>query len=268
MIKLTERILQKFPGFPRRLSNPGSTLGSIYKRLRDFRLDAFLKSRQLLIYTMSEGPTPKLDDPNLLLAVKGADVFLDTAIRWIEGDENSASDNQRGFAAGMFALMKAGARSVNVAAHAAKSFGDAKSMTLENAIRGSGDLGAVAFTAWGMRVIDRQNVRIFVDNLKARDFEPGPPFQIQARPSLTEEGKIRMYARPGESENLYELVKIGRPPSDDRKERVKLVWKCMTKKMSDSDILELFKARDIEVKPHTLKKYKIDARRANKKRNY
>jgi hypothetical protein len=73
-------------------------------------------NERLLVRTLSKGPTPSLSDPRILFAAKGAHVFLDTATRFGEGDENSAGDNQRGLANDIFALLGSGAWSV-IAAH-------------------------------------------------------------------------------------------------------------------------------------------------------
>jgi hypothetical protein len=243
---------------------PEITLGSCYGRMKLFRLGPFLESKQLLVRTMSEGKTPELTDPDLLLAVKGADVFLDTAIRWIKGDESSASDIQKGLATGMFALEQAGARSVNVAHHATKSSGrNTDNLTLESSLRGSGDIAATASTVWAVRQVNREKNLIYIDNVKARDFEPCPQFQIQARPYLDEEGRIRMYAKPGECENLSELLpkKKGRPLDEEKQARIKLVGECVDKKMSDDEILERIKKEGMrEIKRGTLKKDKQDAK--------
>ena len=145
---------------------PEVTLGSFKNRLDLFRLDTYLKDGRMLVRTITEGPVLSLTDPDLLLAARGADVFLDTAIRFMEGDESSASDNQRGLAAGIFGLLQAGARTVIGAHHAPKTFDKATYMSLENVLRGSGDIGAMVGTAWGIKQMDPFTNLIHVENLK------------------------------------------------------------------------------------------------------
>ena len=110
---------------------PEVTLNSLKGRLQMFRLDPFLQDQRLLVRTLNEGPVLSLSDADLLLAAKGAHVFLDTAIRFMEGDENQSIENQRGLAAGIFGLLKAGARTVIGAHHAPKNFERADFMSLE-----------------------------------------------------------------------------------------------------------------------------------------
>lgn len=99
---------------------PEITLGSFKKRAEMFGLGQYIKTRQLLVRTLSAYPKISLDDPALLMAAKGADIFLDPLVRFMEGDESSATDNDRGLAAGIFGLLNAGARSVNVYAPQSK----------------------------------------------------------------------------------------------------------------------------------------------------
>jgi DNA-binding NarL/FixJ family response regulator len=75
-------------------------------------------------------------------------------------------------------------------------------MSLENVLRGSGDIGAMLATAWGVRQIDPRSNRVFVANLKARDFEPCEPFIIEGRPHLDEGGHFKLVAKPGEAGEL------------------------------------------------------------------
>lgn len=112
-----------------------------------------------------------LNDPLLLEAARGADVFLDTAVRFMDGDENSASDH-RTFAETLFRLLAAGARTVTGAHHSPKGFENREAITLDNALRGSGDIGPMLSTAWAVRQTDFATNRIYVKNVKPRDFEP------------------------------------------------------------------------------------------------
>ena len=74
---------------------PESAITPVMDRLRRFDLYRYVKNGQLLVRTLSKGPTPKLSDPKILAAAKGAHVFLDPTVRFEEGDENEAFDNQR-----------------------------------------------------------------------------------------------------------------------------------------------------------------------------
>jgi hypothetical protein len=48
-------------------------------------------------------------EKRILRAAEGADVFWDTAVRFMEGDENSSTE-QRVFARNLFTVLSAGAR--------------------------------------------------------------------------------------------------------------------------------------------------------------
>ena len=133
-------------------------------------------------------------------AVEGADVFLDTAVRFMEGDKNTMQD-QRKFANDLFALLRAGARSVIGLHHAPKNaLSKATEMTLDNVLRGSGDIGAMAATVWGFDKVDPVNSTVYVSNVKDRDFTDAPkPFVIQGKPHLDNEGKFKLLHAPGEA---------------------------------------------------------------------
>jgi hypothetical protein len=164
-----------------------------------------------------------LSDPRLLDAVKGADVFLDTAVRFMVGDENSATE-QKVFAETLFALQRAGARTITGAHHSPKSFGKDNFMTLENVLRGSGDIGAMLCSCWGLSQIDAASNRIFVQNVKARDFLPCEPFIIQGRPSIDQSGYFELTDPPGFAGSLSENKKSerhgGRPESPDKQRKI------------------------------------------------
>jgi hypothetical protein len=104
--------------------------------------------------TISAGVPLELSDTRLLEAVRQtkAVVFLDTAARFMKGtDENSAAQN-RLLVNDVVSLLAAGAVCVVLIHHATKSAKqNQERMTLENMLRGSGDLGAMCDQAYGIR---------------------------------------------------------------------------------------------------------------------
>jgi hypothetical protein len=187
--------------------------------IKIFHLDEHI-GETFFFHTLSSKNPLSLTDSRLLKAAEGADVFLDTAVRFMRGDENDASE-QRMFAETLFNLLKAGARTVTGAHHSPKSFSKDMYMSLENVLRGSGDIGAMLVTAWGLRQIDAASNQIFVQNVKPRDFQPCDPFIIQGRPSLDETGLFEMPFPPGHAGELADHIagekKGGRPPIDEEK---------------------------------------------------
>jgi 5S rRNA maturation endonuclease (ribonuclease M5) len=152
------------------------------------RLDSMgISDERFLCRTMRDGLL-KLDDPLLLRAIRELKpvVFLDTAIRFSEAEsENDASQNASGMAGAVFNLLAAGAQAVVGVHHAPKDVAK-KDMTLENTLRGSGDLGAMCDSVYALKILDKQTLRVQVENVKARDFEPVPMFSIQGRPFINE----------------------------------------------------------------------------------
>jgi hypothetical protein len=140
--------------------------------------------------------TLSLADPRLLKAAEGADVFLDTAVRFMDGAENAAEDSRK-FAKMLFDLQGAGARTIVGAHHSPKAFEGKDNITLENVLRGSGDIGAMLATAWGIKQTDAEHNKIFVKCVKARDFEPPPAFEITGRPFIDNDGNFAMTGQPG-----------------------------------------------------------------------
>lgn len=152
--------------------------------------------------------------------MKGADVFLDTAIRFMDGAEDDESSKI--FADTLFGLQRAGARTICGAHHSPKSFGKDNFMTLENVLRGSGDIGAMLATCWGLSQIDATSNRIFVQNVKTRDFSPCEPFIIQGRPSIDASGDFELTDPPGFAGDLSDHKsdrKPGRPEMAQKDEK-------------------------------------------------
>jgi hypothetical protein len=137
----------------------------------------------------------------------------------MEGDEGA--ENSRLFADTLFGLQRAGARTITGAHHSPKSFGKDNFMTLENVLRGSGDIGAFTATCWGLSQIDSTATRIFVQNVKARDFCPCEPFIIQGRPSIDQTGYFELTNPPGFAGALSDnKPQAGRPQVADKDEKI------------------------------------------------
>jgi len=117
-------------------------------------------------------------------------VFLDTALRFAGADdENSSSQNNNGLAKAVFTLIHLGASAVVCLHHRAKDTANKEELTLENTLRGTGDLGAICDCVWGLRYDkgagdqyakeSKKLVRLEVACVKARDFVLPEPFSIQ-----------------------------------------------------------------------------------------
>ena len=149
---------------------PENSLGPFSDRIKKIGLSDYV-GRSFFYRTLSADGHVKLTDEVFQMAVPDSVVFLDTAIRFLEGDENSSKD-VRAFADTIFSLLKLGAEAVVIIHHSPKATGD--TMTLENAMRGSGDMGAFLACCWGTRLQDPATPYksiSFLSNLKQRDFE-------------------------------------------------------------------------------------------------
>ena len=228
---------------------PEAGLGPFSARLKTFQLEQYIREGRLYCRTLSSPSQLPLTDSRLLSAVKGADVFLDTAIRFMVGDENSAAE-QKVFAETLFALQRAGARTITGAHHSPKSFGKDNVMTLENVLRGSGDIGAMLTTCWGLSQVDAATNRIFVQNVKARDFLPCDPFVIQGRPSIDSAGYFELTEPPGFAGSLSDnksREKGGRPELPDKGNKTAEAHRLKEQGLSYRDI-----ARTLEIPKSTV----------------
>jgi hypothetical protein len=200
---------------------PENGAGPIFFRFcTKFKLDEHIKSRRLLIHTLSIGEKVRLTDPRLLAECLGADVFLDTMARFREGDENASGDNQA-LADALFNIVGSGARTVTVLQHSPKEFRKAREMFLENVVRGSGDIGAMISTCWGVRQVNADKNLVYVQNVKPRDFTPPEPFMLRLRPDIDESGRIGMEKAPGECGTLEEELAESESPKQDKKDKDK-----------------------------------------------
>lgn len=246
---------------------PESTLTPFKHRLKLMGLYEEIASGRLLVRTLSKGPTLPLDDKKLLWAVKSAHVFLDTGIRFLEDkvDEKSGSDMARTLSNDLVGLLGAGAKSVVILFHAPKEFKKSEVMTLENIIRGSGELGAILSSAWGIKQIDDKSCTIYVQNIKPRDFEPCGPFELMMRPSIDQTQDLQMYKKPGETGALHEEQPDINPKNNEKRKEARAANLALYKSWIDSDpslstkeIRDRFASMSINVKETTIRGYKHD----------
>jgi hypothetical protein len=188
------------------------------------RCQRFGISERFRCQTIADGAPLDLADPLLVSAIRELRpvVFLDTAIRFSNAeDENSAADNQE-LARAIFSLIYAGARAVVCLHHRAKDTARADEMTLENTLRGTGDLGAVAAAVYGLRYDQlaggnatylkesRRLVRLDVRCVKARDFVPVNDFRIQLDPYIDNIGDMTALIDKVEDPHETEAEKVER----------------------------------------------------------
>lgn len=247
---------------------PECSIAPFKHRLHLFGIYSALapNDERLLCRTLSKGPTPCLSDPRILFAVKGAHVFLDTAARFGDGDENSAGDNMRGLASDIFALLGSGARSVIAAHHSPKPFARENVMRLENVLRGSGDIGAMLTTAWAAKQIDAAANIIHIENIKPRDFQPCGPFQIIGRPFIDETGDFRILKRPGECGSLMdeqapERDKGGGAPEAVREAKAANLalmrgWLTAKPDLSSNELSKMFADEGIKIDGSSIRRYR------------
>jgi DnaB helicase-like protein/AAA domain-containing protein len=229
MLAMTRALLEQSPLFqwepfavPRPAKHilylvPESSIGPFWTRMKMFRLEEHVRAGRLFVRTLSAKQDVPLTDARILKASEGADVFLDTAVRFIQGSENDAED-AKVFAGTLFRLLAVGARSVTGAHHAPKGFESQEYMTLENILRGSGDFGAMLCTGWGVRQVDAETNRIYVQNVKPRDYLPCQLFVIEGRPHLDTTGHFMMLEPPGFARPMKEYLpgKRGAPETPDK----------------------------------------------------
>ncbi|MGC1485352.1 MAG: AAA family ATPase [Candidatus Acidiferrum sp.] len=250
---------------------PESTKEAFWHRLCAFKLQEHVASDRLLVRTLSKGPMVPLSDSRILTAAKDAHVFLDTAVRFsTEGDENSAGDNQRGLATDIFALLGAGARSVGGAHHSPKPFVRENVLRLENVLRGSGDIGAMISTAWGIKQLDAAQNVIHIENIKPRDFQPPEPFQLIGRPYIDQTGDFVMHKDPGKcgylmDEQQPDRSRGGAPESEKKQERIGMVsrWLDDEAGLNNHELIKRFKDEGIDVSYATVKRYRKECGRSN-----
>jgi AAA domain len=184
--------------------------GSFKRRAQLIRAPGFsslyelIREGRLKVRTLSAGPIVNLSNPQIRKLAEGRDVFLDTAVRFLEGDENASADNN--LAEQGFGLIRDGARTVTGAHHSPKDFEKASKITLENVLRGTGDIGAMLSNCIGGKKLDEATGLVHWEQCKGRevDEENVLRFQLTAKPWINKEGRFHMTKPPTECKSLAE----------------------------------------------------------------
>ncbi len=199
---------------------PEVGLRGVMKRLRklgmvDYLFDSATNPEgRLFLQTLSSKDKLKLDDSVLLQAVQGADVFVDPLIRYIEGEENNASD-QRILSNKLLALISAEARSVWCAHHSPKAFKDVTDITTQNVLRGTGEFAAFPDLIFGVLKTNDETSRLYIKCTDARDDDEYlGDFEVEMRPWIDETGDLKLVVAPGTGTPLREQRR--NPPKGKR----------------------------------------------------
>jgi hypothetical protein len=158
---------------------PEMGLISMSERTRNAGLTDCL-GNTLLLRSMNFGGLNLLDLNKE--ALKDSVLILDTAIRFVEGDENSAKD-MRIFSDMLFGLQRLQGPhgAIIILYHSPKTTKDAFELTLENCLRGSGELGASLTDCWGTRMQNPEkgwDSLNFISHVKVRDYAGPKDFEV------------------------------------------------------------------------------------------
>ncbi len=193
---------------------PEMGLLSFTDRLRKLGLMKYV-GETLFCRTMNSEGNITLDE---LTAeeLSGAVVIVDTAVRFVLGDENS-SEHMKVFAEACFGLMQRGAASALVLFHSLKGTKESSELTLENAMRGSGELGAFISSCWATRLQDSDPANAwttasYLTNVKPRDFE-SLPFEVTSGKDC----RLHIVAAPSTNVKLNSKPQ-GKPADADGRE--------------------------------------------------
>jgi hypothetical protein len=168
---------------------PEASDSSFKRRLGKMRIT---QDKNLFRYrTITQGITRPLSDPITVAMIQqlGAKhdvlVIVDTAVRFFRGgDENAAKENNLVQDSDMLRSIGANVLFLH---HSPKATKEAAELTLENALRGTGDFGAMADFVYAFRRDEKMFAQgegpeeIEVVCVKPRDFEPPLPFRLQLK---------------------------------------------------------------------------------------
>jgi hypothetical protein len=172
---------------------PEMGLISLSNRVRKIGVEQYL-GESLFVRSMNLGNIQLDDIPDA--ALDGSVLIVDTAIRFMKGDENSAADT-RGFSEILFRTQRRQGKdgAVVVLYHSPKATKGAFELTLENCMRGSGELGAAITDAHGTRLQmtdgkDEYSASSFISHIKSRDYRGLEDFEAVCDEATCEMTKI------------------------------------------------------------------------------
>jgi len=140
-------------------------------------------------------------------------------------------------------------------------------MRLENVLRGSGDIGAMLATAWGVKQLDAAQNIIHIENVKPRDFQPCAPFQLIGRPAIDDTGDFELYKKPGECGTLMEEQEPecdrGGAPAQAREAKAANIgllknWLGQDRNQTSEMLVRKFVDAGINISRSTVRKYKME----------
>jgi len=195
---------------------PEMGLVSLSDRIRRIGLGSCL-GETLFLRSMNMRTLELLDIPDA--ALDGAVLIIDTAIRFLKGDENSSEDMQV-FSDTLFAIQRRQGPAGAIVAlyHSPKATKDASELTLENCLRGSGELGAAITDAHGTRLQDPSapyESLSFIRHIKCRDYKGLDGFEVSGD---RETGILRTVGDPFATKATLKLGTGGTKANRDGKD--------------------------------------------------
>ncbi len=149
-------------------------------------------------------------------------MFVDPIIRYIEGEENNASD-QRMLSNKLLALISAEARSVWCAHHSPKAFKDVTDITTQNVLRGTGEFAAFPDIIFGVLKTNDETSRLYIKCTDARDDDEYlGDFEVEMRPWIDETGDMKLVVPPGTGTPLREQRRNKSGPKTDPVRQAKI----------------------------------------------
>jgi hypothetical protein len=179
-------------------------------------------------------------------ALEGSVLIIDTAIRFLKGEEQSSTD-MKVFSQTLFDVQrKQGAAGAILALyHSPKTTKDASELTLENCLRGSGELGAAVTDAHGTRLQDPGDPYkslSYINHIKPRDYKGLDGFEV----SSSDAGLLTAVGNPFASKAVLTVRQGGNKGNPDgRDEDAKALIKAAGD-MTIPRLIALLKEQGIE----------------------
>lgn len=87
--------------------------------------------------------------------------------------------------------------------HSPKAFEGVSDITTQNAVRGTGEFGAMASIIFGVLKLDNATTKLHIACTDARDDEEElEPFEVEGRPYIDDTGDFKLVSQPGKADPL------------------------------------------------------------------